>query len=172
MPVSIFDNLADNFFFMIQNLDEKQINEFLKKQLVGHLGCHADGVTYVVPISYAYDDGYIYAHTYDGMKISIMRKNPSVCFTVDNTSDTTDWKSVIAWGTYEEIKDETERKKGLQILNSRILPIVSSETMHLGAAWPFSDDETEMVEGIIFRIGLVRKTGRNEVVVKAPHFSY
>jgi nitroimidazol reductase NimA-like FMN-containing flavoprotein (pyridoxamine 5'-phosphate oxidase superfamily) len=166
------DNLADNFIYMIHNLDEKQINEFLKSQLVGHLGCHADGVTYVVPISYAYEEGCIYAHTYDGMKVNIMRKNPSVCFTVDDTSDTANWKSVIGWGEFEEINDASERKKGLHILNSRILPIVSSETTHLGSAWPFSDSETETIEGIIFRICLTRKTGRYEKNVKPPHFSY
>jgi nitroimidazol reductase NimA-like FMN-containing flavoprotein (pyridoxamine 5'-phosphate oxidase superfamily) len=172
MPAGIFDNLADNFFYMIHKLDEPQIDEFLKKQLIGHIGCHAGGITYVVPLSYAYDNGYVWAHTQDGMKVDIMRKNPSVCFEVDDTRDTSNWKSVIAWGTFEEVYEASERKKGLQILNSRVLPMVSSETTHLGTAWPFSDDDSETVDGVIFRIFLTKKTGRYELNVKSPQFSY
>jgi nitroimidazol reductase NimA-like FMN-containing flavoprotein (pyridoxamine 5'-phosphate oxidase superfamily) len=172
MPTGIIDNLADNFLYMIHNLNEIQIDEFLKNQLIGHIGCHAGGITYVVPISYAYDNGYVYAHTHDGMKVDIMRKNPSVCFEVDDTRDTSNWKSVISWGTFEEVHEPAERRKGLQILNNRVLPMVSSETTHLGTAWPFSDDDPEVIEGIIFRIHLTKKTGRYELNEKSPHFSY
>src|SRR4029079_17175045 len=37
------------------SLDE--IAEFLRSQRIARLGCHADGVTYVVPLIYAYDNG-------------------------------------------------------------------------------------------------------------------
>ena len=69
---------------MFENLDSGQIENVLSENIVGRLGCHADGKTYVVPVSYAYDDKYIYVRTFEGMKISIMRKNPNVCFQVDS----------------------------------------------------------------------------------------
>jgi len=42
-----------------------------------------------------------------------------------------DWKSVIAWGTFEELTNEEKRNEGLKILISRILSTISSETMKL-----------------------------------------
>lgn len=98
---------------MIGKLTESQIEELLGKQLIGRIGCHANDTTYVVPISYAYKDDNIYALTHEGMKVDLMRKNPQVCFEVDNTLDTSNWQSVITWGTFEEINDAAERKEAL-----------------------------------------------------------
>ena len=66
---------------MFGEMINTEIDALLKKQLVGHIGCHANGMTYVVAISYVYDGNDIYAHTFKGMKIDIMRINPKVCLT-------------------------------------------------------------------------------------------
>lgn len=147
---------------MFDNLDKKEIEEVIGQNIVGRLGCHADGKTYVVPISYAYDGQYIYVHTFEGLKISMMRKNPNVCFQVDSFDDMADWKSVIAWGVFEELTDEKKRTKGLKILIDRALPGVSSETMKLSPAWPFPTSDYTQIKGIVFRIRLTDKTGRFE----------
>ena len=87
---------------MLGSLDSKQIEEVLAHQVVGRIGCSAEGITYVVPISYAYDGEYIYGHTLDGMKISMMRKNPAVCFEVEEMKDMANWKSVISWANLKK----------------------------------------------------------------------
>ncbi|MBK5270705.1 MAG: pyridoxamine 5'-phosphate oxidase family protein, partial [Bacteroidia bacterium] len=61
---------------MFENLSPVEIETVLQNQIIGHLGCHSDGLTYIVPISYAYDGEYIYCHTYEGKKLEMMRKNP------------------------------------------------------------------------------------------------
>jgi len=61
---------------MLGILETDQIEDLLGSQVVGRIGCHADDLTYVVPVSYAYDGSCIYAHSEEGMKIAIMRKNP------------------------------------------------------------------------------------------------
>ena len=147
---------------MFRNLNPSEIEEVLSHQLVGRIGCHADGKTYVVPISYAYDGGFVYAHTFEGLKVSIMRKNPAVCFQVDNMSDMANWKSVITWGQYEELTNTDERKKALGYLTRRTLPLVSSETTHLGKVWPFLPEDLNRIDGIVFRIRLEEKTGKAE----------
>ncbi|MBE7172923.1 MAG: pyridoxamine 5'-phosphate oxidase family protein [Williamsia sp.] len=147
---------------MFHSLTSIEIEDMLKHQLIGHLGCQADGMVYVVPISYAYEDGFIYARTQEGMKINMMRKNPAVCFQVEVTSDLANWKSVIAWGEYEELTDPEERKKGLNVLLKRILPVVTSETMKITADWPYAPDDLNEITGIIFRIEIRDKTGRVE----------
>jgi nitroimidazol reductase NimA-like FMN-containing flavoprotein (pyridoxamine 5'-phosphate oxidase superfamily) len=147
---------------MIGELATPQIEELLKSEVMGRIGCHHAGTTYIVPTSYAYDGTHIYVHTHEGMKVEMMRKNPAVCFQVDNMRDMANWQSVIAWGTYEELPPGEDRTTAIQALQSRQLPIVSSITTHLGAAWPFSSDSDKDLEGIVFRIALNEKTGRFE----------
>lgn len=147
---------------MFETLNNGQIENVISENFVGRLGCHADDKTYVVPVSYAYDGKYIYVRSFEGLKINIMRKNPKVCFQVDSLKDMADWKSVIAWGTFQELTNEEDRKEGLKILISRILPTISSETMKLSPVWPFPTDDFTKIEGIVFRIQLTEKTGRCE----------
>jgi hypothetical protein len=147
---------------MFGKLNKAQIEKVISENIVGRLGCHADGKTYIVPISYAYDGNYIYARTFEGMKISMMRKNPNVCFQVDQMENMADWQSVIVWGTYEELIDEKARNKGLKILISRILPKISSETVRISPEWPFPTNDYKLIEGIVFRISITEKTGRCE----------
>ena len=88
---------------MFGTLNSTEVDQLLDQQLIGRIGCHANGLTYIVPVSYAYDGKYIYSHGFEGMKISMMRKNPDVCFEVDNTKNLSNWESVIAWGAFEEL---------------------------------------------------------------------
>ena len=147
---------------MIGLLTDSEIEEVLGLGIIGRIGCHHDGTTYVVPISYAYYQGDVYALTGEGLKLSIMRQNPEVCFEVETQKNMANWKSVISWGTYKELIDPEDRKLGLQILTSRILPLESSQTTHLYADWPFPSDDLNMIKGIVFRIQLHKKSGRFE----------
>jgi nitroimidazol reductase NimA-like FMN-containing flavoprotein (pyridoxamine 5'-phosphate oxidase superfamily) len=156
---------------MFGNLEKKEIEELLNSQIIGRLGCHADGLTYVVPMSYAYDGEYIYGHTLEGMKVNIMRKNPQVCFEVDSMQDMANWKSVVGWGVFEELKSEQERNAALKHLVDRVLPIISSETTHLSPQWPFPAGDPKEIKGIVFRIKLVEKTGRFESNATAAYIA-
>jgi len=147
---------------MFGELNSDQIEELMNDQFIARIGCFADGVTYVVPVSYAYDGTFVYGRAFDGMKISMMRKNPKICFEVDNTKNLANWQSVIAWGEFEEIKENKERRNALQKLSDRVLPMISSETMHITPEWPFSTKDIDKVDGIVYRIRLTKKTGRYE----------
>ncbi|MEO8582804.1 MAG: pyridoxamine 5'-phosphate oxidase family protein [Flavitalea sp.] len=147
---------------MIGNLEMHEIEEVLHQQVIGRIACHADGETYIVPVSYAYDGRYIYTHTRPGKKISMMNKNPHVCFETEEFINMANWKSVIAWGNFEEVKLPAERHKAIQILLDRILPLNSSETTHLSPHWPFPPHNNNEIKGIVYRVELIRKTGRFE----------
>jgi len=147
---------------MFGNLNKTQIEKVIAGNIIGRLGCYADGKTYVVPISYAYDGQYIYARTFEGLKISMMRKNPNVCFQIDEMENMANWKSVVAWGTFEELTNEEERNTGLKKLIARILPEISSETVKLSPEWPFPTDDYKKIDGIVFRIRVTEKSGRFE----------
>ena len=147
---------------MFGHLSEDAIEDVLHQQFIGRIGCNYNDVTYVVPIGYAYDGKYVYAHAEEGMKINMMRQNPHVCFEVDTVENIGNWKSVISWGNYEELTDEKERVSAIQILLNRGIPKGASKTAYLTPAWPFHSKSSTDIEGIIFRIKLNIKTGRFE----------
>lgn len=147
---------------MFGTLNEKEIEALINREYIGRIGCHAEGVTYVVPISYAYDGEFIYGHTFEGMKLNIMRKNPKICFEVDDLHNLANWESMIAWGVFEELENGKERDKAVRVLMARTLPLVHSETMHLSPQWPFPVNDVMEISGIIFRVRLTGKTGRYE----------
>lgn len=147
---------------MLGKLNNAEIEEVLKGQLLGRIACHADDTIYIVPVSYAYDGQYVYVRSKDGMKIDIMRKNPQVCFEVEALRDMGDWQTVVAWGTFEEITNSEERKAALQKLNNRHLPSINSELSRLSMHWPFEPADLNSIEGVVYRIDLKEKTGRFE----------
>jgi nitroimidazol reductase NimA-like FMN-containing flavoprotein (pyridoxamine 5'-phosphate oxidase superfamily) len=147
---------------MMGKLNMQEIEVLLHSQLIGRIGCHYGDSMYVVPISYIYDGQFVYCHTREGMKIDLMRKNPLVCFEVDHLQNMGNWQSVIAWGEFGELTNPAERNHALQKLHERVLPMISSETTHLSADWPFAPEELSRIEGVTFRIRLGEKTGRYE----------
>jgi nitroimidazol reductase NimA-like FMN-containing flavoprotein (pyridoxamine 5'-phosphate oxidase superfamily) len=88
-----------------RDLSRAEIDEFLRRQRIARLGCHAGGETYVVPLVYAYEDGAVVAVTTEGRKTAMLRENPRVCVEVDeyDTDGRGSWRSVIAHGTCEEL---------------------------------------------------------------------
>jgi uncharacterized protein len=88
-----------------RELSGGEIDEFLRNQRIARLGCHTDGVTYVVPLIYAYEDGAVVAVTTVGRKTAMLRENPRVCVEIDeyDADGKGSWRSVIAYGTYEEL---------------------------------------------------------------------
>jgi len=156
---------------MLGQLNNTEIEEVLKKQLIGRIGCHTNGTTYIVPISYAYDGTYIYGHTYEGMKMQMMRSNPIVCFEVDIMENMANWNSVICQGEFEEVTDSKEREKGIDLLLNRSLPYITSETVQLTPHWPFQTNNLDKIDGIIFRIKLKEKTGRYEAQGEATYYA-
>ena len=129
---------------------------------MGRIGCHADDTTYIVPISYAYDGVNIFGRSKDGKKIALMRKNPAICFEVENIKDLANWKTVILWGNFVEITDPIEREYALQQLLNRHMPIISGEMARFTPNWPFTPDNVNQVDGVVYKIDIVEKTGRFE----------
>lgn len=149
-------------------LDKEKIEKVLHGNFIGRLGCNSGSKTYIVPISFAYDGESIYARSFEGLKVSMMRKNPEVCFQVDSMEDMANWQSVICWGHYKELIDEEERTKGLQLLTHRNLPQIVSETVKLSSEWPFPANDLNNIKGIVFKINLTQKTGRFEGLNAQP----
>ena len=91
-----------------RELAPHEVEQFLRGQRIARLGCHADGVTYVVPLIYAYEDEAVVAVTTEGRKTAMLRENPRVCVEVDeyDADGKGSWRSVIAYGSCEELAGE------------------------------------------------------------------
>ena len=67
----------------LSEMDAQECRALLAISRVGRLGCTRDGMPYVVPISFVYDDGHIYSFSLVGHKVLAMRGHPQVCLEVD-----------------------------------------------------------------------------------------
>lgn len=150
---------------MLGELDPSEIEHLLSTELVGRIGCHADGRTYVVPVTYAYSGGAVYCHSGDGLKLVLMRKNPTVCFEVERVGDLASWQSVIAWGHFEELTGASARE-GMDILIKRFMPLMVSETARpthgVGGPGAHGGGSGPLRQAVAYRIVLDEKTGRFE----------
>jgi nitroimidazol reductase NimA-like FMN-containing flavoprotein (pyridoxamine 5'-phosphate oxidase superfamily) len=148
---------------MLGELNRSQIDDILGSQAVGRIGCHAGGRTYVVPITYVYDGtSSVYFHSNEGLKIRMMRANPSICFEVDVVFDLANWQSVIAWGQFEELTGEAA-VRGLELVMQGLLPFITGETTTPSHGLPSSPHlEKLRTEVLVGRLTLTEITGRFE----------
>ena len=149
---------------MIGELTNEQIEEVLKDNVLGRIGCNNGQKNYVVPVNYAYDGKFIIAHSVMGMKIEIMRANPHVCFEVDEMKSLVHWKSVIVWGVYQELEDERDRYYAMRLFVDRMMHMKISKT---AVAPELSAGRVHLrspgnIRPVIYRIVITEKTGRFE----------
>jgi nitroimidazol reductase NimA-like FMN-containing flavoprotein (pyridoxamine 5'-phosphate oxidase superfamily) len=149
---------------MIGELTGEQIEQLLKTQAIGRIGCHANGLTYIVPVAYVYHDNCVYGHSDEGLKLRLARANPEVCFEVEHIENMCNWQTVIVWGTYEELSGQ--EADDAMVLLKQLLPTLRSQSIGLAG------DHTGYIEyrvhtsgghGHFYRINLREKSGRFEV---------
>ena len=138
---------------MLSRLNETEATKLLAQQRLGRLGCITEAGPYVVPIGYYFVDGCAYCHSLPGLKIDALRKDPRACLQVDAIESELRWKSVLAFGTFEEVKPK-ERSEIMNQLLQRfpMLTPVESALATDGGSLPI----------IVFRIRIERITGLAE----------
>jgi hypothetical protein len=147
---------------MLGTLTPEQCKHVLRSELVGRIGCFAAGRVYVVPVTFVLNENHIYAHSKEGLKIRMMRKNPKVCFEVESRENIRNWRSVIVWGKFEEIKPLQEQKKAMKILNDRLLPFSLSESLRPSEQTQAPREIEKEHKPVIYRISVEEITGRYE----------
>jgi len=100
-------------------MDQAEIDDLLKRGIVGRLAMVTSEGPYVVPLGYVFENGRIGFHSSPkGWKVECFSKDRQVCFEVDEAnSEITQYKSVLVFGRIEETKD---RETKLQILKSLV----------------------------------------------------
>jgi len=140
----------------LQNIASAEQMNMLRRKNFAHLGCAAGREVYVVPITYALEGDYIYSHSRQGHKIEVMRKHPDVCIQVEEITDLFHWKSVIAWGRYEELEGD-QAAQASRILLQSVVKNFAEKVSQLEL-----DFAAITVKSIFFRLRIERMTGRQE----------
>jgi hypothetical protein len=141
----------------IKPLGPSETIGLLERNRFGHLACHARDDLYIVPITYAFEDGYIFSHSKYGKKIEMMRGNPKVCIQVEEVEGFFRWKSVIAWGRFEELKGD----EAITVMRRLIQKIVEKELDHRRSELEI-DLSAQLESAIVFQIKVEKSTGRCE----------
>lgn len=148
---------------MLGSLTPKQCKYILESNAIGRIGCYADGKMMIVPITYVSDGKSIYCHSMEGTKISMMRKNPNVCFQVDCIESLTNWRSVMATGKFQEIKTPSQQQKAKTLFIERLSPLRLGESAD--PARDFGNPPhiiQKKQRPVLFKIEIKSLTGRYE----------
>lgn len=143
---------------IITEMDRSGCMALLETARTGRLGCVKDGQPYVVPITFAKSGGYLYGFSLVGQKVEWMRENPKVCVQVDHFDDPGEWKSVVVYGSYEELPDRI----GWKVQRERAWSLLSkhADWWEPGALKPAGDAPAEH---LFYRIMINELTGRESV---------
>ena len=145
-----------------------EIDQFLTCARVGRVAMVLEKGPYVVPVGFAYADGKVFFHTCcKGLKMESLRKNPNVCFEVDESlSDATMYKSVIIFGKSEMIQDEQRMIPYLQkLIDKYRVPLGFDEYMRK----PGRNRETELKAVRICLITPTNISGRKMIPKQDLH---
>ncbi len=115
---------------MINPLGERESKALLSGEWTGRLGCSDRGKPYIVPVHYLFDNDCVYVQSPPGHKIDVLRDNPNACLQVDEVKDDAHWRSVLAFGLFEEIKDARERKPDTIVFRIRVTDITGVYENH------------------------------------------
>lgn len=148
---------------MVGTLTLEQIDALLAEQRFARLGCHANGKTYVVPISYALDGDRLLGQTTFGLKIEMMRLNPEVCIEVDDVRSLTDWRSAIVWGRFRELEG-IEAATAMGKLIDRYGPLFEDANAEARLGRNITPDRVDHrpANEIVYEVKITEMTGRFE----------
>jgi uncharacterized protein len=139
---------------MINSLNQREARDLLHENHIGRLGCIVDGNPYVTPVNYYFENDSAYIHSLPGLKVEAMRSNSRVCLQVDRIESNSHWKSVIAYGNFEEIESPPERMRVLEQM-LKLFPLMTPVESALA--------QTDGVPHIIvFRVRIDRLTALGE----------
>jgi len=153
---------------MHKELTKSEITGILQSQNICRLGCTDGKHPYVVPITYFFDRKHIYCQTQEGKKIKLMRKNPNVCLQIDIVNSLRNYKSILIFGKFEELKNE-EAIQASTLLEENIFAIMTRSRVHQFEHQEKSEiADKDRIKLISFRINITEMTGRSEQEENEP----
>ena len=90
---------------LLTSLDDEKIKIILENNYIGQLAYIHQNSPYIVPITYYFDseNKSIICYSGEGHKMKAMRKNNAVSLQVSEIDSASNWKSVLAHGTFKQL---------------------------------------------------------------------
>jgi nitroimidazol reductase NimA-like FMN-containing flavoprotein (pyridoxamine 5'-phosphate oxidase superfamily) len=166
MTASIIEdvNRANKTRKVVLEMTADEISQFLFCARVGRVGISLEDGPYILPVGYGYGDNKIFFHScYTGLKMEGIKKNPNVCFQVDESlSDISMYKSVVIKGEAKVIEDEEEMVPFLQALIDKYRVPVSFDE-YIGRSGRSREKEIAVVRIVV--ITPIEVSGRSMIRV-------
>lgn len=140
---------------MIVRLSEDESRALLKGGGLARLGYVLGDEPHIVPVNYFIEGDCAYIHSLPSNKITALRANPRACLQVDEIEDQFHWRSALAFGRFEEVREPSGRNYMLGKLLSRFPQLTPVE------AAIAQDAEPPTV--ILFRIRIDKVSGVGEL---------
>jgi uncharacterized protein len=103
----------------IDEMGQKEIQDFLQQVGYGHLGYIHEGKPYVMPMHYYLENSDIYLLTTEGMKTHDIDTNPDVCLQIEEIHTPLHWRSVIVIGRAERLTEQQDIDLAMQFIKER-----------------------------------------------------
>ena len=139
-------------------LNQIEIEQVLNKNSIGRLGYTNGQDIYIVPMNYRYKSNSVICYSLEGQKIQMMRQNPSVCFEVEEITDTYNWKCVVINGLFEEITEEKE----LALLRPDYTEYILRKKVSLNDNSALVENDFPEIKQIFYRIHFNKLTVRSQ----------
>lgn len=141
--------------------DPQMIEHILATSQVCRIAMVDNGLPYIVPCNYGYRDRCIYIHSApEGRKIEVLGQNSTVCFEITEKSEIVPnqlackwaaaYRSVIGYALAEIITDDTEKRKGLEIIMS-----------HYGSPGPHEFEPAQVKGVVILKLTIKSYTAKH-----------
>ena len=140
----------------IIELSGDDITALLARNRVGRIAYAMHDRVDIEPLHYVYSEGWIYARTSKGAKLSTIERNKWVAFEVDEVTSLFDWRGVVVHGGVYILADDGDAEsralfeKSLGLLR-RLLPAT------------FREDDPVPFRDVIIRIAVQEATGRRAI---------
>ena len=138
----------------IDEMGQKEIQDFLQQVGYGHLGYIHEGKPYVMPIHYYLENSNLYLLTTEGMKTHDIETNPEVCLQVEEIHGSLHWRSVIVSGRAERLTLQQDIDHAMELIKERN-PTLSPA---INRTWLDSWGRAEVIA--IYRIHKSEMSGR------------
>lgn len=141
--------------------EREVLEEILSSNVICRLAMVDEGQPYLLPFNYGYHEGCIYIHSApQGRKIGILRKDPRVCFEVEDGVEvaeaekacgwSTRYRSVVGYGSVEILDSTEDKQHGLEVIMAG----------H-GAPHLVEYEEKELKRMVILKLSIASMTGKH-----------
>jgi nitroimidazol reductase NimA-like FMN-containing flavoprotein (pyridoxamine 5'-phosphate oxidase superfamily) len=145
---------------VLSSLTPRECETLLTRNLVGRIAFAARGHVDIVPISYVFIDGWLYARADAPMRIAINR-NRWVAVEVAEVHDVRRWESVVVRGACHPVHDtgsamtDAVAARGVEMLRAKVPPITAADIDSAGPS-------------MVYRIHADHVTGLRAAPIRSP----